>query len=190
MSFTFKLPFTLAVNQKPISRRPIFVLHIWCGKIFAKSLSMINCYISQIQTRSQRVSLSTLEFSSPAFFGFQVHKRAVYVLLEILSGSYCLISIQNVSAQYHFCHILYGTLISPKTFFWKWQPMHIQSKNKLTVMQNLSYPSPSQTENLVCSLLPPCSSFVFQYISCSGIYTSNAKPLVLPWPEEIANEDH
>lgn len=78
---------------------------------------MINCYISQIQTRTQRVSLSTSEFSSPAVFGFQVHKRAVYVLLEILSGPYCLISIQNVSAQYHFCHIVYGTLISPKTFF-------------------------------------------------------------------------
>ncbi len=85
---------------------PIFVLHIWCGKIFAESLSMIDCYISQIQTPSQRVSLSMFEFSSPAFFSFQVHKRPVYVQLEILSHPYCLISFQNPSAQYHFCHIV------------------------------------------------------------------------------------
>lgn len=115
---------------------------------------MINCYISQIQTCTQRVSLSTSEFSSPAVFGFQVHKRAVYVLLEILSGPYCLISIQNVSAQYHFCHIVYGTLISPKTFFFFEMATHAHS---VTVMQNTSglFASQSaQTQFSVCSLLP------------------------------------
>ncbi len=104
---------------------------------------MIDCYISQIQTSSLRVSLSMFEFSSPAFFSFQVHKRPVYVQLEILSHPYCLISFQNPSAQYHFCHI-----VSPPRHVWKWHPVLelravlcvlSEPNNKLTVMQKLSH---------------------------------------------------
>lgn len=131
---------------------------------------MIDCYISQIQTPSPRVSLSMFAFSSPAFFSFQVHKRPVYVQLEILFHPYCLISFQNPSAQYHFCHI-----VSPPRHFWKRHPVLelgavlgvlSEPNNKLTVMQKLSH-GPAGVQSfltcfdLVCLLFLLCSCFVF-----------------------------
>lgn len=117
------------------------------------------------------------EFSSPAFFSSLVHKRAVYVQLEILSHPYCLISFQNPSAQYHFCHI-----VSPPRHFWKRHPVLelgavlsvlSEPNNKLTVMQKLSH-RPARVESFF-------SCFDQAHLFCAdengGIDTS-AKPRV------------
>lgn len=179
---------------------PIFVLHIWCGKIFAESLSMIDCYISQIQTSSQRVSLSMFEFSSPAFFSFQVHKRPVYLQLEILSHPYCLISFQNPSAQYHFCHIgLPQDIFGNGTPCWN---SELSSVYWASLTTSSLWCKSSHTDRPEFNLSFPVL-ILFVYSSFCAIVLclshgadenvsidTSAKPLVLAWPEEIVNEDH